>query len=71
MKPATSILSTQQWTAMNPKAEFFSLVDELRFYILSFLPWQDILRCASVSYVIPSVDCLVEQGSLTIRLTGM
>ncbi|KAG2072257.1 hypothetical protein BDR04DRAFT_1096840 [Suillus decipiens] len=33
---------------MRPQAEFLALVDELRFYILSFLPWQDILRCTSV-----------------------
>ncbi|KAJ8588667.1 hypothetical protein M405DRAFT_933939, partial [Rhizopogon salebrosus TDB-379] len=33
---------------MKSKAEFLSLAEELKSYILSFLPWQDILRCASV-----------------------
>ncbi|KAG2358931.1 hypothetical protein BDR07DRAFT_1379060 [Suillus spraguei] len=33
---------------MRPKVEFLALVEELRSYILSFLPWQDILRCTSV-----------------------
>ncbi|KAG1804393.1 uncharacterized protein BJ212DRAFT_1393791 [Suillus subaureus] len=35
---------------MQPKAGFLSLADELRFYILSFLSYQDILRCTSVSH---------------------
>ncbi|KAG1755545.1 hypothetical protein EDB19DRAFT_413596 [Suillus lakei] len=33
---------------MNHKAEFLSLAEELRSHILSFLPWRDLLRCASV-----------------------
>ncbi|KAG1743221.1 uncharacterized protein EDB91DRAFT_235469 [Suillus paluster] len=33
---------------MKPKAEFLSLPEELLSYILSFLPWRDILRCTSV-----------------------
>ncbi|KAG2033721.1 hypothetical protein BDR03DRAFT_966730 [Suillus americanus] len=33
-----------------PKAEFQSLAEELQSYILSFLPYRDILRCTSVSY---------------------
>jgi hypothetical protein len=35
---------------MKPKAGFLSLAEELKSYILSFLPWQDIFHCASVSY---------------------
>ncbi|KAG2037062.1 hypothetical protein BDR03DRAFT_958455 [Suillus americanus] len=31
-----------------PTVEFLALADELHSYILSFLPWQDILRCTSV-----------------------
>jgi hypothetical protein len=31
------------------KAEFLSLAEELQINILSFLPYQDILRCTSVS----------------------
>lgn len=31
-----------------PKAEFQSLAEELQSYILSFLPYRDILRCTSV-----------------------
>ncbi|KAG0704802.1 hypothetical protein DFH29DRAFT_1067803 [Suillus ampliporus] len=31
-----------------PKAEFLFLAEELQSYILSFLPWRDILRCTSV-----------------------
>ncbi|KAG1758148.1 hypothetical protein EDD22DRAFT_1000165 [Suillus occidentalis] len=31
-----------------PKVEFLALAEELQSYILSFLPWQDVLRCASV-----------------------
>jgi hypothetical protein len=34
---------------MMPKAELLSLPEELQLYILSFLPCQDILRCATVS----------------------
>jgi hypothetical protein len=37
-------------TEMHHKAEFLSLAEELQSHILSFLPWRDILRCASVSY---------------------
>ncbi|OAX41013.1 hypothetical protein K503DRAFT_768069 [Rhizopogon vinicolor AM-OR11-026] len=33
---------------MKSKAGFLSLAEELKSYILSFLPWQDILRCVSV-----------------------
>ncbi|KAG2154932.1 uncharacterized protein EDB93DRAFT_1101948 [Suillus bovinus] len=33
---------------MNRKAEFLFLTEELWSHILSFLPWRDILRCASV-----------------------
>lgn len=33
---------------VKPKLEFLALAEELHSYILSFLPWQDILRCTSV-----------------------
>ncbi|KAG1748401.1 uncharacterized protein EDB91DRAFT_1113810 [Suillus paluster] len=33
---------------MQPRAEFLFLAEELRSYILSFLPYKDILRCTSV-----------------------
>ncbi|KAG2356693.1 hypothetical protein BDR07DRAFT_431220 [Suillus spraguei] len=33
---------------MKPKAELLSLPEELLTYILSFLPWQDILCCTSL-----------------------
>ncbi|KAG1729275.1 hypothetical protein EDB19DRAFT_126148 [Suillus lakei] len=33
---------------MKPKAGLQSLPQELLTYILSFLPWQDILRCTSL-----------------------
>ncbi|KAG1777075.1 hypothetical protein EV702DRAFT_1268612 [Suillus placidus] len=33
---------------VKPKVEFLALAEELHAYILSFLPWQDILRCTSV-----------------------
>jgi hypothetical protein len=36
--------------AGQPKVEFLALAEELHSYILSFLPWQDILRCTSVSH---------------------
>jgi hypothetical protein len=35
---------------VKPKVEFLALAEELQSYILSFLPWQDILRCTSVSH---------------------
>ena len=34
---------------MKQKPEFLFLAQELQCYILNFLPWQDILRCTSVS----------------------
>ncbi|KAG2068131.1 hypothetical protein BDR04DRAFT_791568 [Suillus decipiens] len=37
---------------MKRKAELLSLPEELLYYILSFLPWQDILRCASLCKVL-------------------
>ncbi|KAG1750443.1 uncharacterized protein EDB91DRAFT_1244028 [Suillus paluster] len=33
--------------ADEPKAELMSLAEKLHSYILSFLPWQDILHCTS------------------------
>ncbi|KAG2125478.1 hypothetical protein DEU56DRAFT_759215 [Suillus clintonianus] len=33
---------------MQPNVRFLSLVEELQFYILCFLPYRDILRCTSV-----------------------
>ena len=35
---------------MKRKTEFLSLAEELQSYILSVLPWRDILHCTSVSY---------------------
>jgi hypothetical protein len=35
---------------MNPAEHFPSLAEEIRTYILSFLPWRDILNCTSVGY---------------------
>ncbi|OJA12069.1 hypothetical protein AZE42_02170 [Rhizopogon vesiculosus] len=37
---------------MKRNADFLSLAAELRSYILSFLPWQDVLRCSSVCKVL-------------------
>ncbi|OJA20619.1 hypothetical protein AZE42_12418 [Rhizopogon vesiculosus] len=37
---------------MKHNADFLSLAAELQSYILSFLPWQDVLRCSSVCKVL-------------------
>jgi len=50
---------------MEPTAELLSLAEELRSYIMSFLPWQDILRCSSVSYN------LLMDFDTDFRLAGM
>jgi hypothetical protein len=42
-------LMDQAGKDVRPKLEFLALAEELYSYILSFLPWQDILRCTSVS----------------------
>ncbi|KAG2034518.1 hypothetical protein BDR03DRAFT_595484 [Suillus americanus] len=63
-------MSVSQWVEeMNPKTEFQSLAQELQSYILSFLPYRDILCCASVcralrlTYISPSeLQYIVELG---------
>ncbi|KAG2156894.1 uncharacterized protein EDB93DRAFT_1101306 [Suillus bovinus] len=37
---------------MKPNAELLSLSEELLIYILSFLPWRDVLRCTSLCKVL-------------------
>ncbi|KAG1864417.1 hypothetical protein F4604DRAFT_1928868 [Suillus subluteus] len=41
-------LMDQAGKDVRPTVEFLTLAEELHSYILSFLPWQDILRCTSV-----------------------
>ena len=41
---------------MKAEVGFLSLAEELKVYILSFLPSRDILRCTSVGYVFIVVD---------------
>jgi hypothetical protein len=59
---------------MKPTAEFMSLAAELHSYVLSFLPWQDVLRCSSVGYYLMIYNrflTIVLQVCKALRLTYM
>ncbi|KAG2134474.1 hypothetical protein DEU56DRAFT_756910 [Suillus clintonianus] len=54
----------------NSKAEFLSLAEELRFYILSFLPCRDILRCASVCKALRHTYMSSSELQYIVELSG-
>jgi hypothetical protein len=59
---------------MKPTAEFMSLATELHSYVLSFLPWQDVLRCSSVGYYLVIYNrflTIILQVCKALRLTYM
>ncbi|KAG1746023.1 uncharacterized protein EDB91DRAFT_138672 [Suillus paluster] len=56
-------LCTSRQKNMKPKAEFQSLAEELQCFILTFLPYRDVLRCTSVSYNL-QIDDPVLDGTL-------
>ncbi|KAG1809463.1 hypothetical protein EV424DRAFT_1350025 [Suillus variegatus] len=60
----------QAGTEMKPKLEFLALAGELHFYILSFLPWQDILRCTSVCRTLRQTYVLSSELQYIVELGG-
>ncbi|KAG2120194.1 hypothetical protein BD769DRAFT_1020259 [Suillus cothurnatus] len=55
---------------MMPKAELLSLPGELQLYILSFLPWQDILRCATLCKALRQVYMTSSELQYITELDG-
>ncbi|KAG1746019.1 uncharacterized protein EDB91DRAFT_138725 [Suillus paluster] len=55
---------------MKPKAEFQFLAEELQCYILSFLPYQDILRCTSVCKTLHQTYILSSELQYIVELGG-
>ncbi|KAG2141180.1 uncharacterized protein EDB93DRAFT_1338677 [Suillus bovinus] len=55
---------------MQPKTGFLSLVQELGFYILSFLPCRDILRCTSVCKALRQAYMSSSELQYIIELSG-
>ncbi|KAG2035066.1 hypothetical protein BDR03DRAFT_963621 [Suillus americanus] len=55
---------------MKPKAGFSSLAEELHFYILTFLPCRDILRCTSVCKALRQTYKSSSELQYIIELSG-
>lgn len=55
---------------MHHKANFLSLAEELQSHILSFLPWRDILRCASVCKALHQMYISSSELQYIIELGG-
>ncbi|KAG2128034.1 uncharacterized protein EDB93DRAFT_1185446 [Suillus bovinus] len=53
-----------------PKLEFLALAEELRSYILSFLPWQDIVRCTFVCKALRQTCIISSELQYIIELGG-
>ncbi|KAG2151234.1 uncharacterized protein EDB93DRAFT_305364 [Suillus bovinus] len=56
--------------AIKPKAGFLSLAQELRFYVLSFLPCRDILRCTSVCKALRQTYMSSSELQYIVELSG-
>ncbi|KAG1729777.1 hypothetical protein EDB19DRAFT_105390 [Suillus lakei] len=55
---------------MKPKARFLSLAEEIQFYILSFLPCRDILRCTSVCKALRQIYMSSSELQYIAELSG-
>ncbi|KAG2035046.1 hypothetical protein BDR03DRAFT_548214 [Suillus americanus] len=68
--PTLETRCAQREYGMKPKAGFISLAEELQFYILSFLPCRDILRCSSVCKALRQTYMSSSELQYIVELSG-